>query len=42
MERSYNRTTFFLGMSLYANKQISKLCMVNSNGNELTVIDSYL
>ena len=29
-------------LSLYANKQISKLRMINSNANELTVVDSYL
>ena len=27
---------------LYANKQISKLRMVNPNANELTVVDIYL
>ena len=29
-------------LSLYANKQISKLRMTNSNANELTVVESYL
>ena len=29
-------------LSLYANKQISELRMVNPYANELTVVDSYL
>ena len=29
-------------LSLYPNKQICKLRMVNPNANELTVVDSYL
>ena len=43
-ERSYGHTTFFPGIfhCMHANKQISKLRMVNPNANELTVDDSYL